>query len=141
MIPLEIEKYRQKKPHRDTIVRMRYSPLGRFLVSADKSGELILWPQADRRDPRRFYSRSETLTDVWFSEDEKWLLVGHQGARLCIFELPKINLVADLQLKPDRTGSSSILSGTSRPVLDYVVMASCPRDSDDIFVVLEFRDF
>jgi len=102
MIELDIGKYRQKKGHRDTIVRMRYSPSGRYLVSADKSGQMALWPQTERRDPRRFDSLPGTLTDVWFSEDEKWLLVGHQGGWLCIYEVPKAKLVISLQLKPDR---------------------------------------
>jgi WD40 repeat protein len=141
MITIDIGKYRQKKPHRDTLVRMRYSPKGRYLVSADKSGEIILWTQANMREPRRFYSLTETLTDVWFSEDEKWLLIGHQGGKLRIYEVPQMKLVADIQLKPERSEDSTILSGTSRPILNYVVMASSLQNSDYIFVVLEFRDF
>jgi len=141
MISLDIGKYRHKKRHRETIIRMRYSPSGRYLVSADKSGQIFLWPRTNGRHPRRFDSLAETLTDVWFSEDEKWLLVGHQGARLCIYEVPKIKLVTSIQLKPERNEASSILSGTSRPILNYVVLALCPQASDSFLVVLEFRDF
>jgi WD40 repeat protein len=67
--------------------------------------------------------------------------VGHQGGLLLVYDFPKIKLVAEVELKPDRTDTNSILSGTSKPILDYVVMVVCPSDLAKIFVALEFRDF
>ena len=140
MTEVRIEKFRYKNVHKDIIVRMRYSPTGRFLVSADRSGKIIIWPEGNQRGSKHFCSSCSYLTDVWFSEDEKLLFVGHQGGLLSIYQLPKIKLVAEMQLKPDRSDAPAILSGTSRPILDYVVMAVCPIDSPNIYVALEFRD-
>lgn len=137
---IQIEKYRQKRVHKDTIVGLRYSPTGRFLVSADRSGEIIVWPQGDPRGAQRVCSPYAPLTGVWFSEDEGWLLAGHQGGHLLVYGLPKIKLEAEVQLKPDRP-EGYILSGTSRPVLDWVVLAICPSSDSNIYAVLEFRDF
>ncbi|HLO16487.1 MAG TPA: hypothetical protein VK206_16765 [Anaerolineales bacterium] len=136
-----IEKFRQKNAHKDAIVRMRYSPTGQFLVSADRSGEFMIWPGGNSRGSKRFCSSRSTLTDVWFSEDEKLLFIGHQDGLLLIYEFPKIELTAKVQLKPDRSDPSTILSGTSRPILDYVVMVVCPAGSPNVYVALEFRDF
>jgi WD40 repeat protein len=141
MAEIKIEKCRQKKVHKDNIVRVRYSPTGRFLVSGDRSGTFIIWPEANPRASKRFCSSSSTLTDIWFSEDETLLFVGHQGGILLIYDLPKIKLRAEIQLHPDRSDTSTILSGTSRPILDYVVMTVCPIGSPNIYVALEFRDF
>jgi WD40 repeat protein len=142
MTEIGIEKFHQKKAHKDTIVRVRYSPTGRFLVSADRSGEFIIWPEGNPRGSKRFRSSCSTLTDVWFSEDEKLLFVGHQGGLFFIYDLTKKNkLVAEVQFNTDRSNTPTILSGTSRPILDYVVMAVCPVGSPNIYVALEFRDF
>ena len=137
---IQIEKYRQKRAHKDIIVGLRYSPTGRFLVSADRSGEIIVWPQGDPRGAQLVCSPYAPLTGVWFSEDEKWLLAGYQGGHLLVYGFPKIKLEAEVRLKPDRP-EGYILSGTSRPVLNWVVLAVCPSNDSNIYAVLEFRDF
>ncbi len=140
MVTIQIEKYIQKNRHKDTIVKLQYSPTGRFLVSADRSGEIIIWPEGQSQGSQRVCSPYSSLTGVWFSEDEERLLVGHQDGHLLIYELPKMKLEADVQLKPDRP-KGYILSGTSRSVLDWVVLAVCPSNNTNLYAVLEFRDF
>ncbi len=137
---IQIEKYIQKNRHRDTIVKLQYSPTGRFLVSADRSGEIIIWPEGKSHGAQHVCSPYSSLTGVWFSENEEWLLVGHQDGHLLIYELPKMKLEADVQLKTDRP-NGYILSGTSRSVLDWVVLAVCPSNNPDLYAILEFRDF
>jgi len=141
MIIKKIEKFRQKKRHRDTIVRIRFSPLGQYAVSADKSGELFFWPKGDFHRAKRFYSSESTLTDVWFSEDEKQLFVGHEEGLLLVYDIPGLKLIAEVQLETDQSASGTILSGTSKPILDYVVLAVSPKRSQNIFVALEYHDF
>ncbi len=136
----ESEKYRQKSLHNDIIVRTRYSPSGRYLISADKSGQITLWSAVHAHGPKRFASSGILLTDVWFSEDEKTLFVGHQDGFLRIFNIPNVKLTGELYLKPNRSDTTAILSGTSRPVLNYVVLTVCPIDSPNIYVFLEYRD-
>lgn len=137
---IRIEKYRQKKAHKDTIVGLRYSPTGRFLVSADQSGEIIVWPEGQPNGAKHVRSPYEPLTGVWFSEGEEWLLAGHQGGHLLVYSLPKLKLEAEVQLKPGRP-EGYILPGTSRPVLDWVVLAICPSIDSNLYAILEFRDF
>ena len=138
---IQIEKCQQKKVHRDTVVTVRYSPSGRFLVSADQSGEIIFWPRGDLHGVKPVRSPLATLTGVWFTENEEWLLAGHQGGYLLFYGLPKIKLAAEIQLKPDRSDKTSILSGTSRPILDWVVLGVGPSDDSNLYAILEFRDF
>lgn len=137
---IQLEKYRQKKAHKNTIVSLRYSPTGRFLVSADQSGEIIIWPGGRPHGAKRIRSPYEVLTGVWFSEDEEQLLVGHEGGHLLVYSLPKPKLEAKVQLEPGRP-EGYILSGTSRPILNWVVLAICPSIDSNLYAILEFRDF
>lgn len=137
----QIEKCQQKKAHKDTVVNVRYSPSGRFLISADQSGEIIFWPRVDLHGAKRVRSPFTPLTGVWFTENEEWLLVGHQGGSLMVYSLPKIKLATEVQLKPDRSDKMNILSGTSRPILNWVVLVVGPSNDSNLYAILEFRDF
>lgn len=141
MSTIRIEKCQQKKVHKDTVVAVRYSPSGRFLISADQRGEIILWPRGDLHGVKRVRSPLASLTGVWFSENEEWLLAGHQGGSLLFYSLPKIKLATKVQLIPDRSDKSNILSGTSRPILDWVVLVVSPSNDSNLYAILEFRDF
>lgn len=140
MVTTEIEKYRQKKAHKDTIVTVQYSPTGMYLVSADRSGDIIISPEGNPRHAQRISSPYQPLTGVWFCEDEEWLFIGHQDGYLLVYSLPKNKMEAEIQLKPDRPKGYT-LSGTSRSVLNWVVLAVCPSGDVNIYAVLEFRDF
>jgi WD40 repeat protein len=141
MTDFVLEKFRQKNQHRDKIVRMRFSPTGQYLVSADISGEILLRTKDNFQNPKRIIHSSPDLTDVWFSEDEKLLLVGHIKGFLQVYELPKARIAGETHIKPDISNRSTVLSGTSRSVLDYIIMAICPVNSQFIHIALEFRDF
>jgi hypothetical protein len=141
MSDFELEKFRQKNWHRNKIVRMRFSQTGQYLVSADNSGEIILSTKDNFLNPKRIIHSSPDLTDVWFSEDEKLLFAGHIKGFLQIYELPKSRLTGETYLKPDISDRSTVLSGTSKSVLDYIIMAVCPVNSQFIHIALEFRDF
>jgi WD40 repeat protein len=138
---IQIEKCQQKKAHKDTVVTVRYSPSGRFLISADQSGEIIFWPRGDLHGVKRVRSPLAPLTGVWFTENEEWLLAGHQGGSLLFYSLPQIKLATEVQLKPDRSDKTNILSGTSRPILDWVVLAVGLSNDSNFYAILEFRDF
>ena len=137
---IQIENYLQKISHKDTIVSIKYSPSGKFLVSADLSGEIIVWLNSEKQDTKHVKAPYTPLTGVWFSEDEKWLISGHQGGRIFIYSFPDINLIADTKFKTDYP-EGYILSGTSRPTLNWIVLIVCPSDDLNFYAVLEFRDF
>jgi WD40 repeat protein len=137
---IQLEKYRQKKAHKDIVVSLRYSPTGRFLVSADQSGKIVVWPEGRTRGVKQVRSPYEVLTGVWFSEDEEWLLAGHEGGHLLVYSLPKLKRKAEIRLKPSRP-EGYMLSGTSKTVLNWVVLTICPSIGSDLYAILEFRDF
>jgi len=139
-LPIQIEKYRLKNTNKDTIVRLCYDPTGKFLVSADRSGEIAVLSKDNPRNIRFVHSPDATVTGVWFSEDGKWLLVGHQAGLLRTYNLANAKFEAEIQLKTGRP-KGYVLAGTSIPVLDYVVLTVCPRESENLYAILEFRDF
>jgi WD40 repeat protein len=137
---IQIEKYRQKNAHKDVIIKIQYSPTGNYLVSTDRSGEIIVWSENKLWRNKRIYSPYAPLTGVWFSEDENLFLAGYQGGHLLAYSLPKFKPEAEVQLKTNRP-EGYILQGALKPVLDYVILATCPLNDANIYVVLEFRDF
>jgi len=137
---IAIETYRQKAVHKDVVVSLQYSPSGQYLVSADQSGGIVIWPRGTRRGSRRIQSPYAPLTGAWFSEDEKWIIAGHQGGRVGLFSLPKGKLEARIQLKTEYP-EGTILSGTSRAILNSTVLAFSPANNRNLYVALEWRDF
>lgn len=138
---IAIERYRAKPGHSSTPVAVRYSPNGRFLVSADQTGAIIARPRSRfsfRKSARSPYS---PLTGIWFTEDQQSLLAGCQGGRLLLYSLPKLHLTAEVHLKPDDEGRSPVLSGAATPILNWVVLALAPASDSNLYAVLEFRDF
>lgn len=138
---ISLDRYRRKDAHRETIVAACYSPSGKYLVTADRGGTVAVQLREGGQKPRTIRTRDSTLTGAWFSQDEKWLLWGCQGGRLHIHNLPDLGLVDQVQLGPQRSAPENILSGTSRPVLDWVVLTVCPQGDASCYAVLEFRDF
>jgi WD40 repeat protein len=137
---IDLEKYRQKKAHPDTIATLRYSPSGKFLVTTDRSGKIILWQPERIRAARSVSSPYSTLTGAWFSEDEHWLLAGHQQGNIVVYSLPELKLLGQVTLNTNRSGTKNILSGAT-PVLDWVIFISAPAGDPDFYAVLEFCDF
>jgi len=138
---IQIEKYRQKKRHREVIVGVQYSPTGRFLASADQSGEIIVWPGGHLRGARRVCSPYSLLTGIWFSEDEEFLMAGHQGGCLLVYALPEFELAAEIVLKTDHTNGPKVQKGASGPLLNRVLLAVWPSNALNLYAILEFNDF
>lgn len=130
----------KKLKHDDSVVSVKYSPTGRFFVSVASNGEIFILDR-DRRffREKRFHSLFTPITGFWFSEDEKWLLVGHQYGNLLIYKLPEAKIYDKIQLNTDRTDKSSILSGTSRPILDWIVLANYSARRN-LYVFLEAHE-
>lgn len=137
---IQIDKFIQKIAHKDTIVELKYSPSGKFLISADRSGEIIIWLRSESKDVKLIQTSYSPLTGAWFSEDENWLISGYQSGNILIYNFPEMNLEAEIKLKTDYP-EGYILSGTSRPTLNWVVLVVCPLNDLNFYAVLEFRDF
>ena len=63
---------------------VRFSPDGRWLVSAGGDGSLWLWDAGQAKAAQQLLSQSHPLTSLAFSPDGKWLAAGSLGARLFI---------------------------------------------------------
>ena len=137
---IQIDNFIQKIAHKDIIVKLKYSPSGKFLISADRSGEIIIRLRGESKDVKLIRTSYSPLTGIWFSEDEKWLISGYQGGNTLIYNFPEMNLEAEIKLKTDYP-EGYILSGTSRPTLNWVVLVVCPSNDLNFYAVLEFRDF
>jgi WD40 repeat protein len=137
---IQIDNFIQKISHKDSIVELKYSPSGKFLISADRSGEIIIWSRGESKDVKLIQTSYSPLTGIWFSEDEKWLISGYQGGNTLIYNFPEMNLEAEIKLKTDYP-EGYILSGTSRPTLNWVVLVVGPLNDLNFYAVLEFRDF
>jgi len=137
---INVENYLQKRIHSEAIVDLKYSKTGCFLVSADKGGNIALWPRGKLNRAKNTRSPFESITGVWFSEDEKWLFAGYRQGRFAVYKLPKLKSRKKITLNTNRSLASSILSGTSRPILDEVVAIIHPDENQFMFVILEFRD-
>jgi WD40 repeat protein len=137
---IEIEKYRRAKVHDSTIVAVRYSPSGSFLATADSGGKIVVWPRGLQRGVKSVCSAYSPLTGIWFSEDEQWLIAGHQQGHIVAYQVPKLQIVGHLQLSTGRKGSENVLAGTT-PVLDWVILVICPANDPNFYAVLEFCDF
>jgi len=137
----EASKFRLKKSHKQPLCQVRFGPSGAFLVSADSGGLLRLWPRGTAKGRRDIYSKGSPLTGAWFSEDGRWLLAGHQGGTAALFVLPKGKPVARLRLKSGAGPGFQILSGTSRPILDWTILAVVPAGGPSMWITLEAREF
>jgi WD40 repeat protein len=128
-----------KKKHRAPIVNVKYSPSGKYLISADQEGKIVLWLNHSFWGTKSIFSPHTPLTGVWFSEDEEWLISGHQHGYLLVLSLPKLKISKEIQLGENT--KKNILSGTSRPILNWVVHANMPMGNQHLNAALEFRDF
>ena len=138
---MRIEDHRQKTAHADTVVAVAYSASGGFLASGDRGGDILLWPGGRPGRAQRLRSPYSPLTGIWFDGEGTRLMAGYQDGRLVMYDPSRLKVVREAQLRPDDKDRSRILSGTSRPILDYVVLAASPRGSPWVYAVLEFRDF
>jgi WD40 repeat protein len=137
---INLDKFRQKKTHTDTIASITYSPSGNYLATADRSGKITLWEPGRPRTMRSVSTPFVPLTGIWFGEDESCLLAGCQPGQLLVYHLPDLQIQGQMRLDTHRTGTDQLLQGTT-PVLDWVFFAASPARENFLYAALEFCDF
>ncbi|MCK4376756.1 MAG: hypothetical protein KAV97_00885 [Actinomycetia bacterium] len=121
---IQIDNFIQKISHKDTIVKLKYSPSGKFLISADRSGEIIIWSRGESKDVKLIRISYSPLTGIWFSEDENWLISGYQGGNILIYNFPEMNLEAEIRLKTDYLVEFQPVVA-KEPVRDFWIRGVC----------------
>lgn len=116
------------------IVTVRFDAAGRFLAWADRDGQIQVQELARRR-PRTLTSPHAPLTGLWFDPHRDLLLAGYQSGRVAVFDPATGKLIREVACKAE--SNRRILSGTSRPVLDWVVAILFPPAGTTFRVVLE----
>ena len=137
---IDLEAYRRKKVHTETIGALAYSPNGKYLASADRAGKISLWEAGRSRLVRSVGTPFTPLTGIWFGEDESRLLAGCQPGQLLVYDLPDLHIKKQVRLDTHRSGPDQLLQGTT-PVLDWVIFVAAPAREEFLYATLEFCDF